>query len=92
MLPLRNPFILMRMRLISFIYFCSRQYGVTAPISLNPPTERDLDMTDDLLTALKETGFFEAEEESEKRYPLSIESGVLIFYFLVKSFLVSSIW
>lgn len=47
--------------------FCSRQYGVTAPISLNPPTERDLEMTDELLTALRETGFFETEEESEKR-------------------------
>lgn len=46
---------------------CSRQYGVTPPISTNLPTERDLEMTEDLVSTLTSSSFFETEKESEKR-------------------------
>lgn len=48
----------------------SKQYGVTPPISVNSPTERELEMTQDLIGVLRATGFFEEESESEKRYPI----------------------
>lgn len=41
--------------------------GVTQPISLNGPTPEDLKLTESLNEALKSSGFFESEEDSEKR-------------------------
>lgn len=41
--------------------------GVTQPISLNGPTPEDLKLTASLNEALKTSGFFESEEDSEKR-------------------------
>lgn len=49
------------------VYFCRRQLGVTQPISLNGPTEEDLKLTASLNEAMKASGFFESEEDSEKR-------------------------
>jgi poly(A) polymerase len=53
--------------IIPSLIFDRKQFGVTAPISTNPPSERDLEMTNDLIETLREIGFFEAEEEGEKR-------------------------
>ncbi len=41
--------------------------GVTQPISLSGPTPEDLKLTESLNEALKTSGFFESEEDSEKR-------------------------
>ncbi|KAI8081825.1 Poly(A) polymerase central domain-containing protein [Gilbertella persicaria] len=44
-----------------------RQYGVTPPISTALPTERELELTEDLLQTLKDFGLFESEQEAQKR-------------------------
>lgn len=44
-----------------------KQLGVTQPISLNGPTPQDLKLTESLNESLKTSGFFESEEDSEKR-------------------------
>ncbi|KAI8353332.1 Poly(A) polymerase central domain-containing protein [Blakeslea trispora] len=44
-----------------------RQVGVTPPISTNPPTEKELQLTEDLLQTLREYGLFENEQEAQKR-------------------------
>ena len=41
--------------------------GITSPISLNPPTPQDVELTHSLMAYLKETGVFETEEESVQR-------------------------
>ncbi|ORY07740.1 polymerase [Basidiobolus meristosporus CBS 931.73] len=41
--------------------------GVTPPISLNPPTQREIEVTDSLVQTLKDFGLFESEEESKRR-------------------------
>lgn len=41
--------------------------GVTPPISEAYPTDRDLEMTSDLESTLRESGFFESDEEGVKR-------------------------
>lgn len=41
--------------------------GITSPISLNPPTPQDIELTHSLIAYLKETGVFETEEESVQR-------------------------
>ena len=52
----------------SFVTFSEPKYlGVSAPISLNQPTELDLELTKSLEDHLKEFGFFESEEESFQR-------------------------
>lgn len=63
---IQSPYIT-AMSIKPLFIFNRKQYGVTAPISTNPPSERDLEMTNDLIETLREIGFFEAEEEGEKR-------------------------
>ena len=41
--------------------------GVSAPLSVDPPTERDLKLSADLMTELKAQNNFEAPEETQKR-------------------------
>ncbi len=45
-----------------------KTYGVTPPISINPPTEKELKYTETLIETLKKFGLFESEEEARKRY------------------------
>jgi poly(A) polymerase len=45
----------------------SKYLGVTPPISEAYPVERDLEMTAGLESSLRESGFFESEEEGVKR-------------------------
>lgn len=44
-----------------------KQYGVTPPISLNVPEERDLEMSRELEVELHKSGFFESEEDGVQR-------------------------
>uniref|UniRef100_A0A8B9RR70 Poly(A) polymerase nucleotidyltransferase domain-containing protein n=1 Tax=Accipiter nisus TaxID=211598 RepID=A0A8B9RR70_9AVES len=44
-----------------------RHYGMTSPISLAPPTDRDSIHTQKLLEAMKALGVFEEEEELNHR-------------------------
>lgn len=44
-----------------------RQWGVTAPISTNFPTEGELNLSEALITELKEQKTFEATEDTNKR-------------------------
>ena len=44
-----------------------KQLGVTQPISLSGPTPEDLKLTESLNESLKTSGFFESEQDSEKR-------------------------
>ncbi|KAI7869353.1 Poly(A) polymerase central domain-containing protein [Spinellus fusiger] len=41
--------------------------GVTVPISLVGPTEKELKLSDDLVQTLKDNGLFETEQEAQKR-------------------------
>lgn len=41
--------------------------GVTAPVSLAPPTERDLELTRELEEVLRQSGLFESDEEGVRR-------------------------
>jgi poly(A) polymerase len=42
--------------------------GVTPPISLAPPTDQELQSTEDLVKTLHEYDLFETEQEAQKRY------------------------
>jgi len=44
-----------------------KTYGVTPPISVNPPTEKELKYTETLIETLKKFGLFESEEDARKR-------------------------
>ena len=44
-----------------------RQWGVTAPISVNFPTEAELALSESLIAELKEQKTFEAQEDTNKR-------------------------
>lgn len=44
-----------------------RQWGLTAPISTNFPTEMELQLNESLLAELKEQKTFESVEETERR-------------------------
>lgn len=58
----------MAMNLILIFALRKQQYlGVTPPISLNGPNPEDLKHTEGLIAALHASGFFESEEESERR-------------------------
>lgn len=59
------------------------QYGVTAPISTDPPTEHELKLTEDLLETLKSYGLFESEQEAQKRYDFIQSLTRLMFYRVV---------
>ncbi len=48
-----------------------QHYGITQPISTAPPTEKDSMLTEQLISTLKASHFFELEEESLKRYAFS---------------------
>lgn len=41
--------------------------GVTAPLSLDPPSKRDLELNESLVTELKDNGSFESAEATQKR-------------------------
>ena len=43
------------------------QYGVTRPLSLASPTEKDLELTEALQKVLQAADFFESDEEGERR-------------------------
>lgn len=45
-----------------------RQWGVTAPISTDSPTEHEIKLTEDLVKTLHEYGLFESEQEAQNRY------------------------
>lgn len=45
-----------------------QQWGVTAPISVDLPTEHELKLTEDLVKTLHEYGLFENESEAQNRY------------------------
>lgn len=44
-----------------------QQWGVTAPISIDLPTEHERKLTEDLIKTLHEYGLFESEKESQNR-------------------------
>ncbi|KAI9364170.1 Poly(A) polymerase central domain-containing protein [Pilaira anomala] len=44
-----------------------RQLGVTPPISTTGPTEKELQLTKDLVKTLEDYGLFESEQEAQKR-------------------------
>ncbi|RKO82833.1 hypothetical protein BDK51DRAFT_49697 [Blyttiomyces helicus] len=44
-----------------------KTYGVTPPIATTPPTEREIQVTNDLVDALKRFGQYESEGEAQKR-------------------------
>ncbi|KAI8641611.1 Poly(A) polymerase central domain-containing protein [Parasitella parasitica] len=44
-----------------------QQWGVTAPISLDLPTEHEMKLTEDLVKTLHDYGLFESEKEAQKR-------------------------
>jgi poly(A) polymerase len=44
-----------------------QQWGVTAPVSLNKPTEHELKLTNDLLKTLHEYNLFETDKEAKQR-------------------------
>lgn len=44
-----------------------QQWGVTAPISIDAPTEYELKLTEDLVKTLHEHGLFESEQEAQRR-------------------------
>lgn len=44
-----------------------RQWGVTAPISTDLPTEHEIKLTEDLVKTLHEYGLFESEKEAQNR-------------------------
>ena len=45
-----------------------KQWGLTAPISTNFPSESELQLNEALLAELKDQKTFEAVEETERRY------------------------
>ena len=44
-----------------------QQWGVTPPISMSAPTEKELELNDALLAELKQQDNFESPEDTEKR-------------------------
>ncbi|KAJ9625728.1 polynucleotide adenylyltransferase [Taxawa tesnikishii (nom. ined.)] len=44
-----------------------RQYGLTAPVSINFPTQKELELNEALLAELKEQKTFESQEETDRR-------------------------
>ncbi|KAG1109895.1 hypothetical protein G6F42_015504 [Rhizopus arrhizus] len=44
-----------------------QQWGVTAPVSLDLPTEHEIKLTEDLVKTLHDYGLFESEKEAQKR-------------------------
>lgn len=44
-----------------------KQYGLTAPVSTNFPSETELQLTETLLAELKDQKTFESVEETERR-------------------------
>lgn len=55
-----------------------KQYGVTPPIATDPPTKKELELTDDLLKTLGDFGLFESEQEAQKRFLLYIFAYKLV--------------
>lgn len=45
-----------------------RQWGVTPPISLAMPTDKEKELTSDLLQTLHDHDLFESEADAKKRY------------------------
>lgn len=45
-----------------------RQWGVTPPISLAMPTDKEKELTNDLLQTLHDHDLFESEADAKKRY------------------------
>jgi poly(A) polymerase len=50
-----------------------QQWGVTAPISTDPPTNYELKLTEDLVKTLHSHDLFESEQEAQKR----LESDII---------------
>lgn len=44
-----------------------RQWGVTAPISTDLPSEHEIKLTEDLVKTLHKYGLFESEQEAQNR-------------------------
>lgn len=51
--------------------------GVTAPIALNGPTPKELEVTESLLAELTRQGSFETEDEAKLRYVCRIVQRTL---------------
>lgn len=49
--------------------------GVSAPLSTDPPTERDLKLSGELIQELKAQNNFEAPEQTQKRYRYTAEKA-----------------
>lgn len=45
-----------------------KQYGVTPPITVLPPTDKEIERNQALVEELKKQDSFESVEESQKRY------------------------
>lgn len=46
----------------------TKQYGVTPPISTEPPTKRELEVSKKLILQLTEAGQYESEADAQKRF------------------------
>lgn len=53
----------------------TEQYGPNKPLSLDPPSKRDLELNESLLAELKAQKNFESAEESKKRLVQDIRYG-----------------
>jgi poly(A) polymerase len=56
----------------------TKQWGLTPPISSALPSERDLELNNQLLDELKRRNNFEAPEETEKRLVFAFLHGLTI--------------
>src|SRR4051794_10458703 len=55
-----------------------KQYGITTPISVAPPTAHDRKTTDDLDKVLKDENLYESAEEAQKREEVLGKLHVLV--------------
>jgi len=53
----------------------TEQYGPTKPLSMDPPSKRDLELNESLLAELKAQKNFESAEESKKRLVIRVRNN-----------------
>ncbi|GAA5812195.1 hypothetical protein MFLAVUS_005645 [Mucor flavus] len=61
-----------------------RQWGVTAPISIDSPTNHEIKLTEDLVKTLHEYGLFESEQEAQNRITVLNKLTVLTKSFVYR--------
>lgn len=54
-------------KILNFFLISPKHLGVTPPIALNYPTQREIEVTDLLVQELTAQGTFESEDESRRR-------------------------